>query len=1282
MEVASPPKRMTRARAAAKETTAVSMPTKTKVATTSAKASTTTSTTRPTSNKRKTRCDEDTEENPRPAQKQFTMNKLPTRTRGRPKKLAEPGPQPEPEPEPQHTEDESTTVTRTTRGKTRKTVAEPVKEQAPKVTRTRARKPTTEDSGTAAPSEPVKKTVRKRTTATAKGPQGTITTTFATNPTPGLKSAVSRPASRLNGVIKKTVTFQEPEKENRVPPAATKAKDKVAETGTGMRAKPVRKPAAGGRTTRASARSTSTATEEKPQKTPLSPKKDGQNIPLSRDADSDDELATLEKTPLKPLMKSPIKPPSAKKFEPQLALPSDETEETTQQPSELPASAIFGSPVRRVPPSPWKDALKSPAKRVDAIPSLIFPATKTDSQSSQSPFKASMLQSPAKRPPMSLKALQPPSDAESAEVARSPLKMSLLQSPAKRPASPEKSLGSPVPPMEGQNRLLFGPKSSPAKEEHPIEELVQEENSAEEPLEIAEEETSTEAAPEVAADEASTEAPLEETENKAVMAEADGASIERTEEHIKIESADTLVFPGRLSAVLPRHADPTLQEKPAPVEDVVVHQEVPVVTEQHVEVPAEVSNKSEEMNDDPMDVDEQDGAEGDVPDAVKTTPPRSPPKQEVKPGFGLRSKDSEDQYMSESEDELALSGKIASRHQDDTTLDVNAVPTTPTPTSSKTPRNGLPSSAVEAATRAIRSVSRSSTKLGFTPLATQLGEWKASSPLKRSVASPAPTPAKGSDEEHSLVEENGSPLAGASPAKSSFFDDEMKIRAEMELEMELEAALEADIAAAYEDPVFGDVPITNEDVELAVEAEGMSLMDQPGTEQVVDGNAHDDSISDASQEYGDENAVPIDPALLDSTAGTRNSNAPPVTPVRPSTNRNFHTVSKVPLKPADDSAPRSIKKLSASVSRLPPRRPSSLSRNASSPTKDSSKMDIDEKQDEIENPPVTPAKSDVWSSIGTPARTPRRDLNPALLRGAVVFVDVHTSEGADASTVFVELLSQMGARCVKSWPWNPSSDANSDSSSCSKIGITHVVYKDGGKRTMEKVRESNGVVQCVGVGWVLDCERENQWLDEAPYYIDTSLVPRGGRNRRKSMEPKALANLNGTLVTPMKNNGAAAPPARECQTVPNNHVGRRDSTMWVRTPSDRDEDEEQQQNQDWDFENMDNSMLSPVPKTPAPESIRQFAMDVTPEAPETPAPRGASVYGDYDRDDEPAGNGGHDQQMLMHTCPPKQQSVFGHGLLRQDKDKDQSVLMRLMAARRKSLQFAPKIASPLSKAWN
>lgn len=201
---------------------------------------------------------------------------------------------------------------------------------------------------------------------------------------------------------------------------------------------------------------------------------------------------------------------------------------------------------------------------------------------------------------------------------------------------------------------------------------------------------------------------------------------------------------------------------------------------------------------------------------------------------------------------------------------------------------------------------------------------------------------------------------------------------------------------------------------------------------------------------------------------------------------------------------------------------------------------------------------------------------------------------------------------------------------------------------------------------VSSCERENEWVDEAPYYIDTSLVPRGGRNRRKSMEPKALANFNGTLVTPMKTNPG---PARECQTVPNNHISRRDSTLWMRTPSDYDDEEDAPGEHDWEREI---GMLTPVPKTPAPEAVARFAMDVTPDTPST------VDYNDLVCDKE---------QLLMRTCPPKQSggggggyADLGEGLLK--REKDQSILMRLMAARRKSLQFAPKVASPLSKAWN
>ena len=1055
----TPPKRMTRARAAAKEAATATKPTKpTKAAATTAPTTTTTKTTattrttkttkantattptvasaaRATSNKRKTRSDEEPEE---PVQQQSTMNKPPARVRGRPKKVAsEPVSEPETEPETE-AEESSSTKTRTTRGRTKKSTAEPAKAEPSKTTRTRARKTATEDKAAASSgsSEPAKKVARRRAATNVKEPQGTITTTCSTNPTPGLKSAVSRPASRVNGVLKKTVTFQEPEKENRVPGAATKAKDKTVETATGMRAKPVRKPAAGGRTTRASARSAPSTTEDKNQKSPLSPKKDGHNIPMSRDTDSDDELATLEKTPLKPLLKSPIKG-APRRIEPDTG--SDELGEDDEQASE-PPTAVLASPVRRPPPSPYKDSMKSPAKRVDAIPSLIMSATKQDSQSLQSPSKATMLQSPAKRPPMQIKALQPPFGMEGSEAKQSPLKMSLLQSPAKRPSSPVKmqSLNDQPP------RLLFGAKSSPVKEEQ----------LAEDPPQDVSEEIPQEVPADVTSNIPETETRVE-TEAEAVAEDVPVA------EEFNFESPLQLEFPGRLSAVLPRHADPALKEKLRPAEDAVVGQQSLTETIQPTSVQEEeVPIKATEPVDDAMDLDELEDANAVAPSPIKTTPPpQSPSKAADQQAWGLRAKDLNDQCMSDSEDELASSSKVALKHQEDTTSSFSAPPATPTPAGMKTPKNGLPSSAVKAASRAIRSVSKSTTKLAFTPLAMQLGEWKATSPLKRSTGdqSQASTPTKEGVDGNSLVQ--------------TFFDDEMRMR-DPDDEFELEQLLIDDIAATYE-----GIHLTTVNIEGSEKAE-ISLLDEAGVNHMADGAPHDDSISDASQEYGDENAVPIDPALLNSMVGPRNSNLPPITPMRPTSNRNFHTVSKVPLKPADDSPPRTLRNRCASASKLPPQRPLGHSRNATVtsyvPTKDSSKMDIDDQDGEgaSVNPPVTPAKSDVWSAIGTPARTPRRDLNPALLRGAVVFVDVHTSEGADASSVFIELLSQMGARCVKSWPWNPNTSADVNgadpATASSKIGITHVVYKDGGKRTMEKVRESNGVVQCVGVGWVLE----------------------------------------------------------------------------------------------------------------------------------------------------------------------------------------------------------------------
>lgn len=197
------------------------------------------------------------------------------------------------------------------------------------------------------------------------------------------------------------------------------------------------------------------------------------------------------------------------------------------------------------------------------------------------------------------------------------------------------------------------------------------------------------------------------------------------------------------------------------------------------------------------------------------------------------------------------------------------------------------------------------------------------------------------------------------------------------------------------------------------------------------------------------------------------------------------------------------------------------------------------------------------------------------------------------------------------------------------------------------------------------CERENEWLDEAPFYIDTSLVPRGGQRRRKSMEPKALANHNGSIVeTPAKNGNTTA---RQCRTAPATPVNRRDSGLWQRTPEDEASFNEEDMDGDdaWDLEKV----LTPVPKTPAPEAVHRFAMDVTED-----------MTSDEEEDDDVESVAAR-EELLMRTAPPKKSAFvdMGQGFL--SEKKDQNVLMRLMAARRKSLQYMPKVASPLSKSW-
>lgn len=347
-------------------------------------------------------------------------------------------------------------------------------------------------------------------------------------------------------------------------------------------------------------------------------------------------------------------------------------------------------------------------------------------------------------------------------------------------------------------------------------------------------------------------------------------------------------------------------------------------------------------------------------------------------------------------------------------------------------------------------------QLSFTPLADQLSSWTASSPDKQNAKS-RPRQARGlfslggagTVETPTHVIDD---IPGGSPVKTSFFEDEMAMR---------------DGEDSVEDASCAEIDLVSEQNLAALQVS---------------------QDSQASEEYGDENAMPSDAEILraeqDHTLTCTPAKA--FTPAKQISQqpREIHTVSKVPLRASAEDSPLVVPRQRSRsfggplsvvhVAHQDIARHPKIPENA-----ENEAMSLDQPATPLLIATTTPqtARSAMRLDAETPRRSAHKPVVPDVLQGAVVFVDVHTSEGADASGVFVDLLTQMGARCVKQWSWNPRTSMGSSlttdtpraaSPDTTRVGITHVVYKDGGKRTLEKVRCSNGVVLCVGVGWVLE----------------------------------------------------------------------------------------------------------------------------------------------------------------------------------------------------------------------
>ncbi|KAL7897041.1 hypothetical protein HDV63DRAFT_379753 [Trichoderma sp. SZMC 28014] len=1155
----------------------------------------------------------------------------------------------------------------------KKGMSETAKEEptAPKPTRGRPRKVVSKPEESDNQPEPPKKATRGRPPTVMKS--ATTTTTGANKPP-----------------VKKVVKFREPDKEN-VEPAASPPEPAP----TGMRGRPARRGgAAAARTTTRPA-----AKPSKPQagsKKPLSPKKITQ-LTLTQ-YDSEDELS-LEK----PLTKSPIKPPSkTSEVAPIEIEPEMTTVAVNTAMFDLPElnATLFGSPARR-PTSPPRDTIKSPAKRV-AMP-LPGSALKLSNESvAQTPFKPSstLLQSAAKRPQSPMKPFIFSAQKQPPNESKSTTKPSMLQSPAKRafpgfkslsdsrrpdlPTLDESPIATPSRPAKSSQNFLIEEDDYEDEEDDPFAipiidlrfsrspstvpfrqaDLVStEEEAGEEAEEEVEAEVEHEAEADYEEEAGAGDEVQEENENEneaqeeADEAEADvdrEATAEAEVEVLELENEEegseeaeeeelqTAAVPETLEAE--EDAGDETEEEP---EDA-AEESIIVATEESNDVPTE----TEDANEDEEENEGQDGGEDEDEDDSEDTmvlDDQATEEEEEEEGAGSSPKvdtPAADTLYQLREKDLDPCHDMSSIAEDaDDTLPFERLAATPSILEETTPR-----------TRASAMKGSRRSTLGFSSLSDQLGSWSAASPVKHAVSF-------------------------ADEPELSYADDDEEV--------------EDEIAESIDDQdLEEETMIMDEDTALAQETNEMTLSDpMEGEDGSNTRQSFDDSLSDASQEYGDENQNPIEsPVPVPQPPQPRV--AAPVTPISRPMTRSFNTTTKIPTKPADNSTPSPLKKKSFSASRAAPKRPDQPKRGASalsfSPKKQQqplrrSSRNIStiseepdqriepstpaaeaEKASKVETPeqmmePSTPeSKADLWAKIGTPARTPHKDLNSNLLRGAIVFVDVHTSEGADASSIFVELLTQMGARCLQKWSWNPNNASNSEST---KVGITHVVFKDGSKRTLEKVRQANGVVQCVGVSWVLDCERDNKWLDELPYHIDTSYVPRGGARRRKSMEPKTVSNQNGSAVSGSpKGRRESAPPASSSPKTPN----RRQSSIWIHTPSDTSEEHEEKEEEDIEWSNM---ILTPVPKTPAPEALMKFA---------TETPSNLEDDDEYEDDESPSLRR---EELMTRTCPPKAQRFMelGGGIL--SRDSDDNVLARLMAARRKSLQFAPKVGSPLAKMW-
>lgn len=801
---------------------------------------------------------------------------------------------------------------------------------------------------------------------------------------------------------------------------------------TGLRAKPLRKPAG----VKGGARATKVPKEEakadddfaKPSVLPLSPKKVTQ-VAKTPSVGSEDELAR-DKTPVRPLTKSPSKIPMSvtRDADTTIARLGFAPTDAPQSPTKSTSPGRLATSPRKPPPSPFKDAMKESPRKVD-IGSRIAPL-KFDAPSS--PTKSPLKESPK------LFNLVDSSTKPVLQWAKTPLKSSLMKSPARRPGSamktsslfPSIKASTGVPTVDATTALervntsklpslsTECAASSPLRAARTPGQQFKVHNSSKEQNAIAQVKNPS-------------PSPFKELINP------------KTDEKLELEVSETLSDATGSPQATAKEASLT---KSSEAKDDLKDEPSYVDLGEHFIQPAK-QDETDIYQDVEIDLHRMSGNQKSG-ESIPT--PTGPETCTARPAFVLASPMLVSRMDdSESEDELASPEKQVSVPP----LKSFGISTKDFGTPSAVPSG----EAIRSSTRVYRtSRAMKRDSVAMTPLAVQLSSWLAASPEKKAGAEGGSKRGIFSPLRPVVPARNQSSPAAisvGSPAKQSFFEDEMVIR-------------DADEAASdLEEGSTDELQETSNDEFLGVAADVQTGLD-----------------SQASEVYGDENAVPDDQIFVGQNMQDHTLTCTPAR-VFGENPREIHTVSKVPLRPAADDTPLMVprkrsKSLTAPLSEICLPEVLSIGHDSIlSPILQDTNLAMSMLPGDVDalDTPETPTAGP-RPAASTPGRSIRKGGYSNVLKGAVVHVDVHTTEGADASGIFVDLLTQMGARSVKQWHWNPQASETSPRTNASpevgttgsKVGITHVVYKDGGKRTLEKVREAKGAVLCVGVGWVLE----------------------------------------------------------------------------------------------------------------------------------------------------------------------------------------------------------------------